>query len=94
MKFKILRSIEKDFGRQDGVHKHDERRLDLDLILYGNDVINTDKLKLPHPEILTRDFVYVPLLEIRPDLIHPEKLKPVKDLLNEIPREMKFFDIR
>ena len=94
LKFTMLRNIEKDFGRQEGEHKHDERRLDLDLVLYGSQIINTELIQLPHPEILSRDFVYIPLLELVPDLVHPEKGSHLINLIDDEPRKMKPYDIK
>jgi len=58
-----LQSIEQAQGRQRGV-RWGARTLDLDLLLYGDSVINEARLTLPHPRILERDFVLRPLLEI------------------------------
>ena len=53
------------------------RTLDLDLLLYHDQIIESDNLTVPHPGMLERDFVYIPLLEIAPDLVLPtgKKLK-------------------
>ena len=91
LKFDVLRKIEHDFGRRDGEHKHDARRLDLDLILYGSEVIDEADLKLPHPEILTRDFVFVPIFDLVPGLIHPAFGVSLSELVNEEAREMKSY---
>ncbi|MDF2446421.1 MAG: 2-amino-4-hydroxy-6-hydroxymethyldihydropteridine pyrophosphokinae [Moraxellaceae bacterium] len=48
------------------------RTLDLDLLLYGNDVITSPDLTLPHPEMLNRNFVLIPLLDIAPDQALPD----------------------
>jgi 2-amino-4-hydroxy-6-hydroxymethyldihydropteridine diphosphokinase len=48
-----------------------ERSIDLDILLYGDEEIDTDVLNVPHPGILQRDFVYLPLLKINPDIILP-----------------------
>jgi len=47
------------------------RKMDLDLLLYGDDVINSDDLIVPHPRMAERRFVLQPLSDIAPDLIHP-----------------------
>jgi len=48
------------------------RIIDLDLLLYGNQTIETKDLSLPHPEILKRDFVLLPLHDLNPHLAHPK----------------------
>ena len=61
-----LLGVENVFGRRRDFH-HAPRTLDLDLLLYDNQVINTPKLTLPHPRMHLRAFVLAPLLEIAPD---------------------------
>lgn len=61
---KILGRVRKD--------KWGERLIDIDLILYGNDVVDVDnKLKVPHPHMQERKFVMAPMAEIAPDIVHP-----------------------
>lgn len=48
------------------------RTIDLDLLLYGNLVVEEPDLRVPHPEIARRSFVLVPLIELEPMLVHPE----------------------
>lgn len=47
------------------------RTIDLDLLLYGDEIIEEDDLRVPHPEIIRRSFVLVPLVELDPRLVHP-----------------------
>lgn len=61
-----------------------ERTLDVDIILYGNEVIYTDELKVPHPEMHLREFVLEPLVQIDPYLVHPLKMKSVSELLSDL----------
>lgn len=51
--------------------KWDSRTIDLDILSYGNEIIDTEILKIPHPEIENRNFVLIPLLELSPNWIHP-----------------------
>ncbi|MFN4269439.1 MAG: 2-amino-4-hydroxy-6-hydroxymethyldihydropteridine diphosphokinase [Thermosynechococcus sp.] len=67
---KTLQAIEMQFGRQRQEH-WGARTLDLDLLLYGDRVINTAELTLPHPRLVERPFVLVPLAAIAPHWRHP-----------------------
>ena len=58
------------------------RTLDLDIILFGNEIINTATLQIPHPRAAERLFVLKPLAEIAPDWIFPDSGKAVEQLLN------------
>lgn len=69
-----LLAIESDFGRV-RQQKDGPRSLDLDLLLYGDQVIATPTLTLPHPRLHLRAFVLVPLAEIAPDLALPGRGK-------------------
>ena len=57
------------------------RRMDLDLLLYGNRIINEEDLIVPHPRLAERRFVLQPLSEIAPDLVHPQIGKTIHELL-------------
>lgn len=61
------------------------RVIDLDIILYNKDNIETEVLTVPHPRMQERAFVLVPLLEIEPALSLPGKHTPLIEVLNEIP---------
>jgi 2-amino-4-hydroxy-6-hydroxymethyldihydropteridine diphosphokinase len=58
------------------------RTLDLDLVLYGDEVIEEDGLSVPHPRFREREFVLRPLAEIAPDMIDPVTGKRISELLN------------
>lgn len=68
---KILRQIELDHGRTRDCKKFSARTLDLDLILYGDLILNDGRLQIPRDEIEHYAFVLEPLVEIAPDLQHP-----------------------
>jgi 2-amino-4-hydroxy-6-hydroxymethyldihydropteridine diphosphokinase len=82
-----LLEIERSFGR-DRSHgiPNGPRTLDLDLLLYGDYVVNTQALQLPHPRMAQRSFVLRPLAEIAPELIHPELHRSVTQLLQDLSR--------
>lgn len=66
-----LRRIEQDHGRTRNSKKFSARTLDLDLLLYGNQVLNEDGLQIPRNEVEHYAFVLEPLAEIAPNLKHP-----------------------
>ncbi len=83
---KELLAIEKELGRE-RKKRWDSRTIDLDILFYGNMVINEEALKVPHPRLHLRRFVLVPLAELGPDLVHPVFKKTVRELLEECPAE-------
>lgn len=75
--------IEKQLGRTDKtVDDYSDRLIDIDILLYDNLIINQPALQIPHPHIAERDFVYVPLAELAPELVHPLLGKKISDLLS------------
>jgi 2-amino-4-hydroxy-6-hydroxymethyldihydropteridine diphosphokinase len=64
--------VEAERGRQFDLPRHSPRPLDVDLLLLGDLELSTDRLTLPHPEVTTRRFVLVPLLELDPELTLPD----------------------
>jgi 2-amino-4-hydroxy-6-hydroxymethyldihydropteridine diphosphokinase len=66
-----LQAIEKAHGRERLMH-WGPRTLDLDLLIFGNHVLNDARLTVPHRELPNRDFVLQPLLDLKPDLALPE----------------------
>ena len=80
--FKLLKKcqqIEDKLGRE-RFEKWGARNIDLDILSYGNKIIDTEELKIPHPEIEKRSFVLMPLLEISPTWIHPIKGISIKNI--------------
>jgi len=71
-----LKSIEKEIGRQVSLTPND-RLIDIDILFYGQQIIKESELILPHPRLIHRKFVLNPLLEIAPDLMHPETNRTV-----------------
>lgn len=75
--------IEQKLGRV-RKEKWGPRLIDIDILLYGNMVINTDKLTVPHPEMHRRHFALSLLAELAPDLEHPVLHKKIETLIQEI----------
>ncbi|MDZ5474301.1 2-amino-4-hydroxy-6-hydroxymethyldihydropteridine diphosphokinase [Bacillus sp. 31A1R] len=61
------------------------RIIDLDILLYNQENINSEKLIVPHPRMKDRAFVIVPLIEISPNITFPEMNQPIKSFLEDIP---------
>jgi len=80
---KILTDIEKDLGRVRRI-KWEPRTVDLDLLLYGNEVISSDNLIVPHPLMHERRFVLAPLAEIAKDVVHPMLQMSIGGLLDSL----------
>ena len=74
--------IERELGRtakSNGGVYHD-RIIDIDILLYGNETINTERLTVPHPLMHERNFVLTPLCEIAPQAIHPVIGKSIAEI--------------
>ena len=83
LQYLILREIENDLGRMRREDKYAARTIDLDLILYGEMVIASDKLTVPDPEILERSFLAIPLHELDQNLVIPGISMPIKDIVGK-----------
>ncbi len=78
-----LKAVERELGRERGGARHGPRVIDVDLLMLGQLEYESERLRLPHREILTRRFVLVPLLELDPALELPDgtPLAPALDRL-------------
>ena len=79
----LTKGIEAKVGRMPGP-AGGSRIIDIDILLYGNDIVDTPDLKIPHPRMVKREFVLAPLSEIAPNIIHPVAKKTIKDLYESI----------
>ncbi|MBO4740879.1 MAG: 2-amino-4-hydroxy-6-hydroxymethyldihydropteridine diphosphokinase [Bacteroidales bacterium] len=77
--------IESMLGRTRGGEGYSPRTMDIDIIFYGNEIIDTPQLTIPHPRMHLRNFVLVPLCEIMPEFVHPVLGKTIEQLLRECP---------
>ncbi len=78
-----IHRIEQELGRKRTVPKG-PRVIDIDILLYGNFIIRTAELEIPHPRMTERRFVLEPLAELAPDLRHPVTRERIRDMLSGV----------
>jgi len=83
---RMLLAIEKHMGRVRRT-RWESRIIDLDLLLYGREVINEKHLTVPHPLMHLRRFVLVPMVELEPNLTHPSLGLTMSELLAQLPED-------
>jgi 2-amino-4-hydroxy-6-hydroxymethyldihydropteridine diphosphokinase len=76
-----LAAIEKMLGRSAAHARNVSRSIDLDLLYFGEMIVGTSELQLPHPRIAAREFVLRPLADVHPDLVLPGQTESIDALL-------------
>ena len=84
----FLQSVEKKMGRNQE-RRGGSRNIDLDLLLYEQEVVSSDKLTLPHPRMHLRKFVLMPMAEIVKNKVHPLIKKTIIRLLEDLKEDSK-----
>jgi 2-amino-4-hydroxy-6-hydroxymethyldihydropteridine diphosphokinase len=85
----LAKGIEQKMGRHG--RSGEPRTIDIDILLYGDQVIDTRDLKVPHPKIAEREFVLAPLAEIAPEAVHPVSKKSVSEMREAIKEKQGVF---
>lgn len=80
----MLKSIEKEVGRTE-TERWGPRIIDIDILFYGDQVVNHPDLKVPHPFLEERRFALLPLAELNPDFVHPISHLTVQQMLDACP---------
>lgn len=86
----LVKGIESILGRAPG-GVNAPRPIDIDILFYGDQVVDTPKLVIPHPRLAERAFVLIPLAEVAPDLVHPVSGLTVKQLLEGLREKQGVF---
>ncbi len=79
----LTKGIESKLGRKLG-EPNSPRPIDIDILFYGDQVLESPKLVIPHPRLEERAFVLIPLSEIAPELVHPVSGKTAKEMLEAL----------
>ena len=90
-----IQGIEKAVGRKANTVRFGPRVIDLDIVLFGDRVIQTEKLEVPHPRMHKRRFVLKPICDIEPSMVHPVLGKDMLSLLESLQdSEQKIVEIQ
>jgi 2-amino-4-hydroxy-6-hydroxymethyldihydropteridine diphosphokinase len=89
MLLKKFKNIERAMGRKKVKKRWGARIIDLDILLYDALVVKKKNLQIPHPEMPNRKFVLIPLIEIAPQVIHPELGVTISELLVKVKDDKK-----
>src|SRR5262245_29838032 len=84
---RLTQAIEIQSGRVATERAAGQRPLDIDILLYADEVIAEDRLQIPHPFLHLRRFVLIPLADIAPQVEHPTLYQSIAELLGELPGE-------
>ncbi len=87
----LVKGIEKKLGRTGKTGA--PRPIDIDILLFGEQVTDTPDLVIPHPRMTDRAFALIPLAEIAPDLVHPVSGQTIKQLLRDMTEKQGVFKL-
>jgi 2-amino-4-hydroxy-6-hydroxymethyldihydropteridine diphosphokinase len=84
-----IRIIENHFGRKRLPGRYLSRKMDIDILLYDDLILQTNDLTIPHPHLANRKFILLPLSEIAPDVVHPQYGEKISQLYRQCPDQAK-----
>jgi 2-amino-4-hydroxy-6-hydroxymethyldihydropteridine diphosphokinase len=79
----LLKSAEKELGRKKSIVRWGPRVIDLDILLYGERIVETEDLTIPHPRLISRPFIIEQILELDDDVMHPKLRVPIRSFLKK-----------
>jgi len=82
---RLVKTLEQQLGRLAAAQRWGPRRIDLDILVYDDQVIQEPQLVIPHAQLHTRRFVLEPLAQLAPELIHPVLGQTIAELLAHLP---------
>lgn len=92
---KELSQIEKSLGRENKsqAENYEDRLIDIDILYYNSEIIENDKLSIPHKRLAERKFVLVPLAEIASDFLDPIHHKTIQELIEQTTDKSEIFKL-
>lgn len=81
---KVTQSLEFELGRTKNSKRNQPRKIDIDILLYGEESIESEALRIPHLGIFDRKFVLVPIFELKGNISMPGSGKKIKDLITDL----------
>ena len=77
---KHIKRMEVVMGRK-ASFRHGPRLIDIDILFYDDEILETPALTIPHPHLHERGFVLMPMMDIAPDLVHPVRKKSIREMM-------------
>lgn len=88
-----LKDLEGQLGRQK-TFRYGPRQIDIDILFYDNLVMESPALQIPHPRLPERPFVLYPLLDLTPQLLHPQRQQTMQQLAAQLPPNDGILEVR
>ncbi len=86
-----LQEIERDLGRVRTKPIFEARTIDIDILMYDDEILESDAITIPHPRLTLRNFVLIPFARLSPNTVHPVLKKTISELLKDSPDKSQIF---